>query len=393
MEQNFKVDVSELDFVRRNRVNEHLFRLIELGGTSLHIKSGSFIYARIGQEIKKFSDEILTQQDGIILAKELLRTRFYELVERKSVDFTHRLNDGSRFRVNIFFQLEGVSVVFRLIPSKIPTLQERFLPPVVEKICDTISKGLVFITGLPGSGKSTTVASMLERINSTKKQHIITIEDPIEFIHLDNKSIVSQRAIGQDALSFGCAIRDALREDPNVIYVGEIRDLDTIRACILASQNGLLVIGVLNFANMIEVLKFLTELFPIEERKQARVVLANNIQVIMAQKVVKALDSTRRTATSILINTPIMREAIIRGEADEIYATIDAGRDTYGMQTFDQHLFDMYLQGIIDEKEALNNSCNLKTLENKINSANSLKSDIGGSNDDLELIEQLKDEI
>lgn len=391
--ENFKVDIAGLDFARRNKINDYLFELLKLEGSSLHIKSGGFIYARIGSEIKRLSDEIFTQQDGIILAKELLRTRFHELVEKKSVDFTHRLDNAARFRVNIFFQLEGVSVVFRLIPNQIPTLKDRFLPPVIENICDTVSGGgLVLVTGQPGSGKSTTVASMIDRINSTKQQHIITIENPIKFIYQDNKSIISQRAIGQDALSFDAAIRDALREDPNVIYVSEIRDLETIKACLLAAQNKILVIGILSLAHIRDAIKFLTKLFPAQEQEQAKILLCKNIQAAIAQKTVKALDNTKRTASAVLINTPTMKDVLLNGDDDEIYDAIESGKDTYGMQTFDQHLFDMYLDGTIDQAEALENASNKTNLENKIKNASLLKNDIQNL-DDLDMINQLKYEI
>ena len=391
--QNYEVDIAALDFVRRDSINHFLKELLILGGSDLHVKSGGFIYARIGNEIKKLSNEIFTQQDGIILAKELLRTRFAELVEQKSVDFSHRLEDGNRFRVNIFFQLEGVSIVFRLIPNKIPTFEERFMPPIVEKICDTVSKGIILIAGQPGSGKSMTVSSMVERINLTKRQHIITIEDPIEFVHTDAMSIISQRAIGQDTLDFENAIKSALREDPDVIVVGEIRDLKTIKAILLASQIGYLVIGVINGSGIREIINFLIGLFPQEERRNAISLLANNIEAVIAQRAVKTLQNDIRIATAIMINSQDVKNAIMNSDEDGIYLAIERGRDAYGMQTFDQCLFELYSQGIIDENEALQKASDVENLRRKIKNSNLAINDIVGFTGDAELVEQLKFEL
>ena len=336
--QNYEVDIAALDFVRRDSINHFLKELLILGGSDLHVKSGGFIYARIGNEIKKLSNEIFTQQDGIILAKELLRTRFAELVEQKSVDFTHRLEDGNRFRVNIFFQLEGVSIVFRLIPNKIPTFEERFMPPIVEKICDTVSKGIILIAGQPGSGKSMTVSSMVERINLTKRQHIITIEDPIEFVHTDAMSMIN-----------GSGIR--------------------------------------------EIINFLIGLFPQEERRNAISLLANNIEAVIAQRAVKTLQNDIRIATAIMINSQDVKNAIMNSDEDGIYLAIERGRDAYGMQTFDQCLFELYSQGIIDENEALQKASDVENLRRKIKNSNLAINDIVGFTGDAELVEQLKFEL
>lgn len=379
--QKFEVDVSKLDFARRDKINEYLRRLLGMGGTDLHVKSGGYVYGRIGNDILKLSDEIFTGQDGIILAKELLRTRFGELVELKSVDFTHRL-DGYRFRVNAFFQLEGVSVVFRLIPDKIPTLEERFLPPIVEKICDTVNKGIILIVGQPGSGKATTVASMIERINLTKRRHIATVEDSVKFVYTDAKSVITQRAVGQDTLNFSCGVRSALKEDA-----------DTVRAMILSAQMGRLVIGVLTGCSVADSIEFLTNFFTEEDKTSVKTALVDSVEAVIAQRMVKTLDNDKRVAAAIMINHVGMKKALISGDESKIYDAIERGRDGYGMQTFDQCLFELYSQGAIDESEALLKASDEKRLKRKIEGFVLAKGGIAGCVGDAELIERLKDEL
>lgn len=391
MSGKFEVDISKLDFARRDNLNEYLLKLVKRGGSDLHIKSGSFIYCRIGNEIQKISDHILTQSDGIILAKELLRSRFGEFVEAKSIDFTHRLSDKYRFRVNMFFQLEGVSAVFRLIPSNIPSVSDLNLPPVVERICDTINRGLVFITGEVGSGKSTTVASMINHINSNKKRHIITIEDPIEFVYTDMQSIVNQRAIGQDACSFSDAVSASLREDPDVLFIGDIADIKTLKSAIVAVQNGRLVLSTINTANTKDSINYIVNMFPAEEKNQAKMIIASSIEAIISQRMIRTLDDRRRVAMSIMIKNTQIENAMRSDECDEIYNIMENGRN-FGMQTIDQHLFELYEQGVIDAKEALEKSEQKDILEEKIKRSNTIKD---GLQDYLEtdLIEGLKDNI
>jgi twitching mobility protein len=390
--QKFEVDVSKLDFARRDKINEYLRRLLGMGGTDLHVKSGGYVYGRIGNDILKLSDEIFTGQDGIILAKELLRTRFGELVELKSVDFTHRLG-GYRFRVNAFFQLEGVSVVFRLIPDKIPTLEERFLPPIVEKICDTVNKGIILIVGQPGSGKATTVASIIERINLTKRRHIATVEDSVKFVYTDAKSVVTQRAVGQDTLNFSCGVRSALKEDADIVAISSVKDADTVRAMILSAQMGRLVIGVLTGCSVADSIEFLTNFFREEDKNNVKTALVDSVEAVIAQRMVKTLDNDKRVAAAIMINHVGMKKALMSGDESKIYDAIERGRDGYGMQTFDQCLFELYSQGVIDESEALLKASDEKRLKRKIEGSVLAKGGIAGCVGDAELIERLKDEL
>ena len=210
---------------------------IKVGGSDLHIKANSVICARIDGNIVQFSGGILSKEDAFTFAQELLRGRFSEFIEKKELDLVYSYDENNRFRVNIFFQMDGVSAVFRVIPVKIPALDDLQLPDVIKTFAQK-ERGLVLITGGTGSGKSTTLAALINEINVTKKKHIITIEDPIEFVHKDRGCIVNQRSVGQDTRTFETALRAALREDPDIILVGEIRDKETMNLALHAADTG-----------------------------------------------------------------------------------------------------------------------------------------------------------
>lgn len=369
----FEVDVSKLDFILRDKLNDYLLKLVEGGGSDLHIKSGGYIYGRFNGEIRQMNTEILTQTDSITLAKELLRSRFKELVDMKNIDFTHKLNDDYRFRVNIFFQMEGVSAVFRTIPTKIPNFEELYLPPIIEKICDTVNRGIILVTGPTGSGKTTTLASMINRMNAQKKRHIITIEDPIEYVYTDQKSIINQRAIGQDATGFSDALRASLREDPDVILVGEMRDLETVKTAMAAAETGHLVLSTLHTLDAKETVGRVINMFPKEEQNRIKMTFASVVEAIISQRLVRTLQNTRRPAVEVMIKNVRIKNMIMDGREGEIYDAIEQSKNTYGMQTFDQHLLELYNEEIIDLEEALEKSSKRNNLEIKIKNANLAK--------------------
>ncbi|MDO5045202.1 type IV pilus twitching motility protein PilT [Campylobacter sp.] len=369
----FEVDVSKLDFVLRDELNGYLAKLVEDGGSDLHIKSGGYIYGRFNGEIRQMNNKVMSQTDSITLAKELLRTRFKELVDRKNIDFTHKLNDDYRFRVNIFFQMEGVSAVFRTIPTKIPTMDELYLPPIIEKICDTVNRGIILVTGPTGSGKTTTLASMINRMNAQKKRHIITIEDPIEYVYTDQKSIVNQRAIGQDASNFSDALRASLREDPDVILVGEMRDLETVKTAMAAAETGHLVLSTLHTLDAKETVGRVINMFPKEEQNRIKMTFSSVVEAIISQRLVRTLQNTRRPAVEVMIKNVRIKNMIMDGREGEIYDAIEQSKNTYGMQTFDQHLLELYNEEIIDLEEALEKSSKRNNLEIKIKNANLAK--------------------
>ena len=346
------VNISELTFEMTKKLKFYLSKLVEHKGSDLHVKTGTTIRGRINGEILPFSKEILSYQEGLTLAKELLRGRFPELVEKKNIDFTFKLNDEYRFRVNMFFQVDGVSAVFRTIPMVLPTVEALHLPLVINSLCD-LSRGLVLVTGPTGCGKTTTLASMINRINKTQKKHIITIEDPVEFIYKDNGCVVNQRAIGQDALSFSDALRAALREDPDVILVGEMRDLETIETTMHAAETGHLVLSTLHTVDAKETIGRIIGMFPGSEQNRIKMSLASVLQGVIAQRLVKTVDHGRTAAVEILVKNARIESLILEGRETEIPDALKEGKEVYKTQTFDQALLDLYAEGKIARDEAI----------------------------------------
>jgi len=350
-----EVNVSELTFEMTKKLKFYLSKLVENNGSDLHVKTGTSVRGRINGEIIPFSKETLSHSDGIMLAKELLRSRFNEFVEKKNIDFTFKLNDDYRFRVNMFFQVDGVSAVFRTIPMVLPTIETLRLPPVINTLCD-LSRGLVLVTGPTGSGKTTTLASMINRINKLHKKHIITIEDPVEFIYKDDQCIVNQRAIGQDAISFADSLRAALREDPDVILVGEMRDLETIETAMHAAETGHLVLSTLHTMDTKETIGRIIGMFPGNEQNRIKMSLSSVLQGVVSQRLVKTIDKGRTAAVEILIKNARIEALILEGRENEIPDAIKEGKDVYKTQTFDQSLLGLYAEGRISRDEAIKGS-------------------------------------
>jgi len=346
------VNVNELTFEMTKKLKFYLSKLVENHGSDLHIKTGANIRGRINGEIVAFSKEILSHTDGVTLAKELLRGRFAEFTDKKNIDFTFKLNEDYRFRVNMFFQVDGVSAVFRTIPMVLPTIEALDLPTVINSLCE-LSRGLVLVTGPTGSGKTTTLASMINRINKTHKKHIITIEDPVEFIYKDDQCIVNQRAIGQDALSFADSLRAALREDPDVILVGEMRDLETIETAMHAAETGHLVLSTLHTIDTKETIGRIIGMFPGSEQNRIKMSLSSVLQGVVSQRLVKTIDKGRTAAVEILIKNARIEALILEGRENEIPDALKEGKDVYKTQTFDQSLVGLYAQGKISREEAI----------------------------------------
>ena len=349
------VDISKLDFKLRDELNGYLEELVREGGSDLHIKSNSVIRKRIhGEMVPVSSSRFLSTQEGLTLAKELLRGRFNDLVENKSADFIHKLNEDYRFRVNIFFQMDGVSAAFRAIPVKLPVLEDLGLPESVAKLCDTVYRGIVLITGPTGSGKSTTLASMIDRINKKRKAHIITIEDPIEFVHKDINCLINQRSIGQDATSFPTALRASLREDPDIILVGEIRDYETMNIALMAAETGHLVLSTLHTRDSQETVNRVLGMFSGIELERAKMALGSALQAIISQRLCQKIDGGRVPAVEVMLQTPRIKQLILKGRQDEILKAITEAGIHSGMQTFDSALLNLYKNKIITREEALN---------------------------------------
>ena len=351
------VNVNELTFEMTKKLRFYLSKLVEYKGSDLHFKTGSNIRGRINGEVLVFSKDIVSHEDGITLAKELLRGRFKEFVEKKSIDFTFKLNDDFRFRVNMFFQIDGVSAVFRGIPTTIPSIETLELPSVLHKLCD-LNRGLILITGPTGSGKTTTLAAMINEINKKYKKHILTIEDPVEFVYKDAKSIINQRAIGQDATTFADALRAALREDPDVILVGEMRDLETIEIAMHAAETGHLVLSTLHTIDVKETIGRIVGMFPGDEQNRIRMTLASTLQGVVAQRLVSTVDKSRMAAVEIMVKNARIEALILEGRDSEIVDALFEGKEIYKTQAFDQCLVELYGRGRISREEAINMATN-----------------------------------
>ncbi|WP_297880012.1 type IV pilus twitching motility protein PilT [uncultured Campylobacter sp.] len=362
----YQVDASTLDFKQRDRLNKYLEFLIQNGGSDLHIKSGAVIRGRIHGELVKFSKTPFLKEDAMTLAKELLITRFPELIEKKSVDFTYKLNEDYRFRVNIFFQIDGISAVFRTIPVKIPEIDDLGLPPSIKDICDTAMRGVVLLTGPTGSGKTTTIASMINRINRQRTSHVVTIEDPVEFVFKDDKCIINQRAIGEDCNNFADSLRAALREDPDVIFVGEMRDLETIETALHAAETGHLVFSTVHTIDAKETVNRIIAMFEQAEQERIRMTLASVLEAVISQRLARTVEGKRVAVVEILRKNTRIKDMILDARDDEIPDAIADGRNTYGMQTFDQHLLDLYRDGIITREEALDKASKRNDLDLQI---------------------------
>ncbi len=354
------LDPTTHDFRMTKFLKYYLNELVKFDGSDLHIKANAPVYARIQGDIIPFSKIVVSKDDALLLAKELLKSRFNELVENKDVDLIFSLNDKYRFRVNIFFQIDGVSAVFRTIPTKIKTIEELHLPSSVKKITQ-LKRGLVLVTGITGSGKSTTMAAILHEINKNRAEHIITIEDPVEFVHQNINCIINQRSLGQDTPSYARALRAALREDPDIIVVGEMRDLETIEMALHAAETGHLVFSTLHTLDAKETINRIISVFPAAEQNRIRIILASVLEAIVSQRLIKTKEGGRRAALEILFKTERIASLIQDNEESNIADAIEEG-GVYGMQSFNQALLQLYKEGVIDKEEALQNATSKSDL-------------------------------
>ncbi|WP_294961699.1 PilT/PilU family type 4a pilus ATPase [Sulfurimonas sp.] len=366
------VDVSKLTFVQLNKIRVYLKKMIELGGSDLHVKANSVIRARINGNIVQFAGEIFAKEDALTFAKELLKGRFGEFIENKEIDLVYPFDERNRFRVNIFFQMDGVSAVFRVIPIKIPSIAELNFPDVIKDFTQ-LERGMVLVTGVTGSGKSTTLAALINEINITKRKHIITIEDPIEFVHKDKGCIINQRSVGQDTLSFGTALRASLREDPDIILVGEMRDRETINLALHAADTGHLVFSTLHTIDAKETINRIISTFPTEEQNRVRISLAGVIQGVVSQRLIPTVDGGRRAAMEVLVRTPTIEKLIMENRDYEIRDAIEKGRDHYKSQSFDQHILELYNDGIITKAKAKDYATSASDLELRMSGLSSSK--------------------
>ncbi len=348
------------------RLQFYLKNLIHNGGSDLHLKSGSIIRLRVSGDLLKLGNKTITAEELDGIAQAILSPEQYQtLVTTKELDCTYILDEENRFRVNFFYQLDGLSAVMRIIPVKILTLEELGLPNAIKELSE-MHRGLVLVTGVTGSGKSTTLAAMLNHINSTKKKHIITVEDPVEFVHPDKESLVSQRGVGQDTHSFANALKGALREDPDIILVGEMRDLETIEIALHAANTGHLVFSTLHTLDAKETVNRIIGMFPQEEQNRIRVTLASVLSGIICQRLVKTVDGKRAAALEVMIQTPRIVDLIAQNRDSEILDSIEEGAEIYGSQSFDQALLALYQAKRVSEEVVLENATNPSDMKLKL---------------------------
>ncbi len=344
----------------------YLRTMISNSGSDLHLKGGSQVRVRIHGVLKVLGKDALSAEMMDKLAREITTADQYEKLKTdKSLDFSYVLDEDNRFRVNFFFQMDGLSAVFRIIPVKILTIDELKLPPIIQTFTE-IQRGLVLVTGVTGSGKSTTLAAILDQINREQKKHIITIEDPIEFVHRDRGCLVNQRGIGQDTHSFTDALRAALREDPDIILVGEMRDLETIDIALHAANTGHLVFSTLHTLDAKETIDRIVGMFGTDEQNRIRMSLASVLEGIISQRLIPTKDGGRIAAIEILKKTARIEQLIAENRDAEILDALFDGNEIYGTQTFDQALLDLVRKGEITEEIALEYATNQADMKLKM---------------------------
>jgi twitching motility protein PilT len=342
-------------------INELLHKAHALEASDLHIKAGSPPILRIYGELTPLtSEKKVSHEDAMNIAMAVMTPGQAEIFKRKfDIDLAYGVTGLGRFRCNIFMQRGTVGMVFRVIPTRIPTIDELLLPEVIKKICAE-TRGLILVTGTTGSGKSTTLAAMIDLINSSRTEHIITIEDPIEYLHRDKKSILNQREIGSDTESFGKALRQALRQDPDVILVGEMRDFETIQTSLVAAETGHLVLSTLHTIDATETINRIITVFPPYQHKQVRLQLASVLRAIISMRLMPRADGKGRVpAVEVLIATATIKDCIVDPDKTKfIQDMIEQSAIHYNMQTFDQSLLKLYKSGLITYEEALRRATN-----------------------------------
>jgi len=337
-------------------VNDLLKVAVESGASDLHLKVGSYPMLRVrGQLVPALADKRLDHEEIVAIAATVLPTTLREkFKEQHEVDLAYSVSGLGRFRCNAFQQRGTIGMSFRVIPMKSATIDDLALPAVLRTIAAE-ERGLILVTGTTGSGKSTTLAAMIDEINNTRTAHIITIEDPIEHLHRDSKSIVNQREVGADTNSFTQALRSALRQDPDVILLGEMRDFETIETALLAAETGHLVLSTLHTLDATETINRIVAVFPPHYQKQVRTQLASVLRAVVSMRLLPRLDGKGRVpAVEVLITTPFIRDCIMdKDKTHLIPGAIAQGTSQYGMQSFDQSIFGLLEQNLVSYEEAM----------------------------------------
>ena len=333
-------------------INEILTEAITLKASDIHITVGVPVMIRLRGELRPLNDDVLTSSIVTALVHEIIpQDHFESFQENYQLDFSHSIPGVSRFRVNAYYQRGQMALAIRPIPNKIPTFEELELPPILKAFMDK-PRGLVLVTGPTGSGKSTTLAAMINYVNQNAHKHIITLEDPIEFQHKHNKCVINQREIGSDVKDFNSALRVALRQDPDIILVGEMRDLETIQIALTAAETGHLVIGTLHTSSAASTIERIIDVFPAEKQTQIRMQLAGSLVGVVAQRLFKRQDSDGRKAVcEIMVNTPAIANLIRQEKVYQIPSVIQTSKEM-GMQTMEMAIKEQMMYGVIGMEDA-----------------------------------------
>ena len=325
--------------------------------SDLHLSAGLPPMIRVKGDMRRIDLPALDHRtvQGLVydIMNDKQRKDYEEFLE---TDFSFEIPGLARFRVNAFNQKRGAAAVLRTIPSKVLSLEEINAPKIFREIVE-VSRGLILVTGPTGSGKSTTLAAMMDFLNDTRYEHILTIEDPIEFVHLSKKCLINQREVHRDTLGFAEALRSALREDPDIILVGEMRDLETIRLAMTAAETGHLVFGTLHTTSAAKTVNRIIDVFPAAEKDMVRSMLSESLRAVVAQTLLKKVGGGRVAAHEIMIGTPAIRNLIREDKVAQMYSAIQTGQ-AYGMQTLDQNLADLLKQGLVTRADALSKAQN-----------------------------------
>lgn len=331
-------------------IGELLTQSMNIGASDLHITVGYPPVVRINGHLEKMNLKDLTPQDNMNLVNQLLNKKEFDILEDKGqLDKSHSQNGVGRFRVNIYKQRGTYGIAIRTVALNVPTMEDLKLPPVIKDLTNK-KRGLILVTGSTGSGKSTTLASMINYINKTRKEHILTLEDPIEYLHKHDKSIINQREIGTDSESFSVALRSSLRQDPDVILIGEMRDLDTIKTALIAAETGHLVLSTLHTIGAAKTVDRIIDVFPSSEQRQIRIQLANVLEGIISQQLLPNINNKKRElALETMVLTPAIKNLIREGKTHQIQTAIVTGKK-YGMQNMDDSLLNLYNKGKISRE-------------------------------------------
>jgi len=332
-------------------ITELLTFSVKQGASDLHITAGMPPLIRVDGDIRRINVPEMDHKEVYNLVYEIMndkqRKGYEEFLE---IDFSFEIPNLARFRVNAFNQNRGAAAVFRTIPSKVLTMEELGMGDIFRKIAN-VPRGLVVVTGPTGSGKSTTLAAMIDYVNSERYEHILTIEDPIEFVHQSKKCLINQREVHRDTLGFNQALRSALREDPDIILVGELRDLETIRLALTAAETGHLVFATLHTTSAAKTIDRVIDVFPAAEKDMVRSMLSESLQAVISQTLLKRPGGGRVAAHEIMIGTPAIRNLIREDKVAQMYSSIQTGASV-GMQTLDQCLRDLLAKGMVTREDA-----------------------------------------